>query len=250
MAEQTPIIGILCDDKLIAPHHFHCAGDKYVRAISDACSAIPLLIPALGNDLPFDELLSRVDGLLLPGAYSNIDPTLYGQHSEETDPIRDPARDSSALGLITRAVEIGLPVFAICRGFQEVNVALGGSLYQKVQCAPGFNDHRENSELPLEQQYADVHEVSLNDNGLLQSISGCSSVQVNSLHQQGIKELASPLQSEAAASDGLIEAYSLNSDTQFLLGVQWHPEWQLANNPFNLSLFTAFKQACIEYKNR
>ncbi len=245
---QPLLIGVLCDDKLLGPHHFHSVGDKYVRAVSEVMGAIPLLIPVLGDDLKVKSLLTSLDGLLLPGSYSNIDPRHYGQENEEHEPLRDPLRDSSAFALIREAISIGVPLFAICRGFQEVNVALGGSLYQCVHTQEGMDDHREDKDLILEQQYADTHEVSLIEDGKLSALSRKRAVRVNSLHQQGIQQLGDNLRIEALAADGLVEAYSLLDDKQFLLGVQWHPEWKLLENPFNLSMFEMFKQACIEFK--
>ena len=144
------LIGVLCDDKQIGAHHFHSVGDKYVRAVVESMQAVPVLIPVLADDLNVAELLSRIDGLLLPGSYSNIDPKHYQQVNEEQQPLRDPARDSTAFAVIAEAQRIGLPIFAICRGFQEVNVALGGSLYQRLQTEAGINDHREDKTIPLE----------------------------------------------------------------------------------------------------
>ncbi|MCR8922865.1 gamma-glutamyl-gamma-aminobutyrate hydrolase family protein [Dasania sp. GY-MA-18] len=244
------LIAVLCDDKQIGAHHFHSVGDKYVRAIVESMQAVPVLIPVLADDLNVAELLSHVDGLLLPGSYSNIDPSHYQQANEEQQPLRDPARDSTAFAVIAEAQRIGLPIFAICRGFQEVNVALGGSLYQRLQTEADINDHREDKTLPLEQQYEDAHAIDLVAGGLLASSWGKPTAQVNSLHQQGIRQLAAGLKIEAVAADGLIEAYSSANPDHFILGAQWHPEWQVSNNPFNLSLFKLFEQACNQYRNK
>ena len=247
---QALLIGVLCDDKQIGPHHFHSVGDKYVRAVTDAMGAIPLLIPVLAQAFDIKDVLSRVDGLLLPGSYSNIDPMHYGQDNQEQDPLRDPARDATAFAAIKEAARIGLPVFAICRGFQEVNVAFGGTLHQKVQEVDGLNDHREDKDISLDAQYADVHTIHLTEGGLLATKSGKPQVMVNSLHQQGIKDLAENMKVEALAEDGLIEAFSSKSEDQFLIAAQWHPEYQVTENPFNLSLFEMFKEACETYRSR
>ncbi|WP_339673450.1 gamma-glutamyl-gamma-aminobutyrate hydrolase family protein [Dasania marina] len=243
------LIGVLCDDKQIGEHHFHSVGDKYVRAITQSMDAVPVLIPVLADDLNVPALLAHVDGLLLPGSYSNIDPNHYQQANEEDQPLRDPARDSTAFAVIKEAQRIRLPIFAICRGFQEVNVALGGSLYQRLQTVAGINDHREDKSLPLEQQYEDAHAIDLVAGGLLATHWGKTTAQVNSLHQQGIRQLAPGLKAEGVAADGLIEAYASDNPEHFIIGAQWHPEWQVKNNPFNLSLFTLFEQACNHYRN-
>ena len=247
---QALLIGVLCDDKQIGPHHFHSVGDKYVRAVTDAMGAIPLLIPVLADAFDIKDVLARVDGLLLPGSYSNIDPVHYGQDNLEQDPIRDPARDATAFAAIKEAARIGLPVFAICRGFQEVNVTFGGTLHQKVQEVAGLNDHREDKNLPLDKQYDDVHAITLTEGGLLAQRSGKANVKVNSLHQQGIKDLADNFKVEAVTDDGLIEAYSNKSEDQFLIAAQWHPEYKVTENPFNLSLFEMFKEACEKYRSK
>jgi len=147
------------------------------------------------------------------------------------------------LPLIPLALSMGLPVLAICRGFQEVNVALGGSLHQKVQEQSGFLDHRENLEEPLESQYAQVHAVTFNPGGILAGIASAPSAQVNSLHGQGVARLGKGLKVEAVAPDGLIEAFR-HEGPGFLLGVQWHPEWRVTENPFYLGIFKAFGDAC------
>jgi putative glutamine amidotransferase len=142
-------------------------------------------------------------------------------------------------------VAAGVPVLGICRGFQEFNVAFGGTLWQKLQEVPGFLDHREQPELPLESQYAPAHEISLTPGGLLQRLAGgASSVRVNSLHSQGVRELGQGLSVEARASDGVIEAFRVSAAQQFALAVQWHPEWQVMNNEFSKALFAEFGAAC------
>jgi putative glutamine amidotransferase len=248
------MIGVLCDEQLIENNRYHTAGEEYVDAVVKGMGAIALLLPAVADNSQAKAVLSTLDGLLLPGASSNIDPVHYAAVNEEEKPVRDPARDSTAFALIHEAVAIGLPLFGICRGFQEINVALGGSLHQRVQTIPSMRDHRSNDELPLDQQYADIHTVDLVAGGLIAAQTAKQQVQVNSLHQQGIHTLADRLKVEAVADDGLIEAYSLknigDNDKGFVLAVQWHPEWQVLENPFNLSLFDFFKQACLAFQKR
>ncbi len=243
MSQRRPVVGIPACRKFIAPHPFHAVGEKYVTAVNAAAGGLPLLIPPLGGGLDFDTALESVDGLLLTGSPSNVEPRRYGgQHLPDT--LHDPHRDATTLPLITRAVERGVPVLAICRGFQEMNVAFGGTLHQKVQEVPGFNDHREDNSLPLEKQYEAVHRVKLTKGGMLEKITGQSELQVNSLHSQGIDRLGNELIVEAVADDGLVEAYRVKDALAFALAVQWHPEWRVLENPISKKLFEAFGDAC------
>jgi putative glutamine amidotransferase len=157
--------------------------------------------------------------------------------------LHDPERDATSLPLIPAAVAAGVPVLGLCRGLQEMNVAFGGTLWQRVHEVPGYQDHRENKDEPLERQYADAHEVLLEPRGMLQAIAGKDRVRVNSLHSQGIRDLAPGLAVEARATDGLIEAFRVTAARAFALAVQWHPEWRVMNNPFSTALFAAFGRA-------
>jgi putative glutamine amidotransferase len=239
---RIPLVGVPSDCKTIGPHPFHAVGDKYLRALVDAGGLLPLVIPSLTPPLPTAPLLEAVDGLLLTGAQSNIEPHHYGEPSWEGNP-HDPGRDATTLPLVRAAIEAQLPVLAICRGMQEVNVALGGTLHQKVHEVAGYLDHREDRSQPLEQQYAPAHEVTLVEGGLLRSIAGSARVRVNSVHGQGICRLAHGLIAEAHADDGLIEA-ARHADSPFFLAVQWHPEWRAAENAFYRATFEAFAVAC------
>jgi len=243
-----PLVGLPTDRKQIGPHPFLAVGEKYVRAVADGAGATPVLLPALQPPLPPDAWLERLDGLLLTGAISNIEPHHYSGEPSWEGNLHDPARDATTLGLIPRAVAMGLPVLAICRGFQEVNVAFGGTLYQKLHEATGFADHRENPDDPLELQYAPSHDIRLAEGGLLAAIAGGTRARVNSLHGQGVARLGDGLVVEAIAPDGAIEAF--RGGGGFLLGVQWHPEWQVTQNPFHLGIFRAFGDACRAYAAR
>jgi putative glutamine amidotransferase len=227
---------------MLGPHPFHCVGEKYIAAVAEAAGAIPLLIPSLG-ERDFDELLATLDGILLTGSPSNVEPHRYSGPASDPDTLHDPHRDATTLSLIPHVVEAGLPLFAVCRGFQEMNVAFGGTLWQKVQEVPGMNDHRENKEDPLDAQYAPVHEVELVRGGLLHDIAASDRVMVNSLHSQGVQSLGRDLEVEARAPDGLVEAFRVRSAPGFALAVQWHPEWQVLKNPFSHALFAAFGDA-------
>lgn len=240
---SLPLVGLPTDRKQIGPHPFLAVGEKYVRAVVDGAGALPVLLPALQPVLPLEALLATVDGILLTGSVSNIEPHHYSDEPSYEGNLHDPVRDASSLPMVKLAVEMGLPLLAVCRGFQEVNVAFGGTLYQKVHEQPGFLDHRENLDDPLEKQYAPVHAVTFNPGGMLAAIAGSPSAQVNSLHGQGVARLGRGLKVEAVAPDGLIEGFR-HEGHGFLLGVQWHPEWRVTENPFYLGIFKAFGDAC------
>lgn len=240
---STPLVGLPTDRKQIGPHPFLAVGEKYVRAVVEGAAALPVLLPGLQPALPAAKLLEGLDGLLLTGSVSNIEPHHYSDEPSYEGNLHDPARDANTLALVPLALEMGLPVLAICRGFQEVNVALGGTLYQKVHEQPGFLDHRENLGDPLDKQYAPVHAVTFNPGGILAKVAGTPSAQVNSLHGQGVARLGRGLKVEAVAPDGLVEAFR-HEGPAFMLGVQWHPEWRVTENPFYLGIFKAFGDAC------
>jgi putative glutamine amidotransferase len=242
---RLPLVGLPTDRKMIGPHPFLAVGEKYVRAVLDGAECLPLLIPGLQPAIPLQPLLEGMDGILLTGSVSNIEPHRYSDEPSYADNLHDPARDETNLALIPLAIEMRLPVLAICRGFQEVNVAFGGRLHQKVQDIDGFMDHRENLDDPLDVQYAPTHPVALAPGGLLADIAGAETAQVNSLHGQGIARLGKGLTVEATAPDGLIEAYRRDG-VGFLLAVQWHPEWRVTENAFYRGIFRAFGDACRE----
>jgi len=218
-------------------------GEKYIAAVARAAEAIPVLIPSLGEDADLDAILASVDGILLTGSPSNVEPGRYAGPPSDPDTLHDPHRDATTLPLIPRVIAAGMPLFAVCRGFQEMNVAFGGTLWQKVQEVPGYADHREDKEAPLEAQYGPAHEIELVPGGQLQRIAGSERVTVNSLHAQGVQRLGDDLEVEARAPDGLIEGFRVRHAPGFALAVQWHPEWQVTKNPFSRALFAAFGEA-------
>lgn len=248
MTKPTLMIGVVADYRVIDPHGFHMAGDKYLRAVTQAMGALPVIVPAMAGEIDAHAVVSRLDGLMLTGSYSNIEPHHYGEENIESNPLRDPQRDTAAFALIHASIEQGLPVLGVCRGFQELNVALGGSLHQQVHEVPGLMDHRERKTDDLEKQYAPAHPVKLAQGGYLHRCAGEGEVLVNSLHTQGVNRLAPGFAVEAESADGLIEAYRLESEQQFLLAVQWHPEWKVMENAFYRSIFELFKQACEKYR--
>ena len=243
MAPGRPLIGIPADRRMVGEHPFHMVGEKYARAVMEAAGAVPLLIPSLAEELGLDELLIRLDGLVFTGSPSNVEPHRYRGPPSAPGTLHDPARDATTLPLIRKAVGAGVPVLGICRGFQEMNVAFGGTLHQKLHEVPGHLDHRDDTSQPLEVQYGPAHEVTLEPGGVLRSLSGTERIRVNSLHNQGIERLGSELAVEARAPDGVIEAFRVREARAFALAVQWHPEWKVMTNPFSRALFAAFGDA-------
>lgn len=231
---------------MLGVHPFHAVGEKYIRAVAEAAGAIPLLIPALSDLLSSEEILERVDGILFTGSPSNVEPHHYDGTPSEPGTLHDPHRDAITLPLIPGAVRAGVPVFGVCRGFQEMNVAFGGTLHQKLQEVAGLADHREDSTQPLDIQYGPAHDVMLEPGGLLRALAGTDKVRVNSLHAQGIDRLAAGLVAEARAPDGVIEAFRVKDAPRFAVAVQWHPEWQVMNNALARALFAAFGAASRE----
>lgn len=246
MSYSKPLIGISADRRMIGKHPFHCVGEKYITAVAEGAGGIPLLIPSLGDSTDFDTLLQQLDGLVLTGSPSNVEPHHYQGAQSETGTWHDPHRDATTLPMIPRAIAAGLPVLGICRGFQEMNVAFGGTLHQKLQEVPGFDDHRDDESAPLDVQYGPAHKVELVKDGVLHRLHGQTSLHVNSLHAQGVARLAANLVIEARAPDGVIEAFHVANAASFAVAVQWHPEWQFAGNEFSRSLFAAFGKAASE----
>src|SRR3984893_2576111 len=237
---RLPLIGIPADRRLCGKHYFHMVGEKYIEAIAAGASALPVLIPALGSEMDLQSLLDACDALLLTGSASNVEPKHYGGPASEPGTLHDPDRDATTLPLIPRAIAAGLPVLAICRGFQEMNVAYGGTLNPRLHEVTGNLDHRDDESQPLDRQYAPAHEVLLEPGGQLQKIAGRDRLKVNSLHSQGVEKLRVKLAVEARAPDGIIEAFRVADAPTFALGLQWHPEWQFAEDLFSSALFAAF----------
>mgnify|MGYP006279611601 CR=1 FL=1 len=236
-----PIIIIPCCTKYIEETTFDGVGRYYSQAIAELAECQPLLIPLQTENLDFSRIFELADGILLSGSQSNISPENYSQDDPISPQQLDPARDSLTLPLIRLAIERHLPLMGICRGLQELNVALGGTLYQAIHNIEGFFDHREQEDKPEEEQWEPIHSVKLS--GELLRWIGEEEIYVNSLHGQGIKDLASRLAPEAFSKDGLIEAVRVPEEHPFCLGVQWHPEWKACQNPVSVKLFQKFGQA-------
>jgi putative glutamine amidotransferase len=226
-------------------------GAKYVRAAIQAVGALPVLIPAIGPEFgdeaslvaDLDRLLDSLDGILLTGSPSNVEPHHYGEESRPGT-LHDPARDATTLPLIRRTIELGVPLLAICRGLQEVNVALGGSLHQHVHEVDGRRDHRSPKSPDVDVNYAPAHDIDIVEGGLLHRLLGEPRVRVNSLHAQGVDRLAPRARLEATAEDGQVEAFSVPDAPAFTLALQWHPEYKALENPVSMKLFDAFAASC------
>ncbi|MGE0096172.1 MAG: gamma-glutamyl-gamma-aminobutyrate hydrolase family protein [Alphaproteobacteria bacterium] len=241
---DAPLVGISACVRAIGPHPFHAAGDKYVISISHGAGALPVILPSLGGWYEPVGLLERMDGLLFTGSPSNVEPHLYQGTPSVPGTDHDPHRDATTLPLIRAAIETGVPLLCICRGIQELNAALGGTLHQRIQEIPGKLDHRERPELETAQRYAPVHDIALVPGGFFASLSGAASLHVNSLHAQGIDRLADRLCVDATAPDGIVEAVTVKDARGFAVGVQWHPEWRFWENAVSRALFAAFGDAC------
>jgi putative glutamine amidotransferase len=241
---SLPVVGIACDRRMIGDHAFHVVGEKYIEAVREGAGVLPLLIPVLDPPITPQDILPHVDGLLFTGSSSNVAPHHYGGHEARNPKLLDEARDAVTLPLMRVAQSAGMPMFCICRGFQELNVAFGGTLHQHLNEIEGFTDHSVGDrKRSLERQYGPVHDVIVAPGGVLHSLLGMDRFKVNSLHSQGIDRVAGPLRKEATAPDGAIEAVSMAEPKAFLLGVQWHPEWRHAENPVSKAMFAAFGDA-------
>ncbi|WP_370386331.1 gamma-glutamyl-gamma-aminobutyrate hydrolase family protein [Snodgrassella alvi] len=247
--QVRPVIGIPCDVKQIGKWDFHAVGDKYIQAVQNSVGDV-ILLPALADQDALQRLLPLVDGIFLSGSYSNIEPCWYGGDNARENTLHDKARDHTTLPFIRKLIDEGIPLLGVCRGLQEINVALGGTLHQYVHEIPGFLDHREPDNQPIEVQYGDAHPVHLQDDSLLMLWMATNQQQypVNSLHHQGVKTLASGLSIEATAPDGLIEAFRIDAAPLFGYAVQWHPEWLYGQKPLSIAIFKAFREACMQYR--
>jgi putative glutamine amidotransferase len=243
MSSRKPIVGVPCDRRVVGDYYWHLVREEYLLAVIDGAGCAPVLIPAFGGLYDFEDLIDRFDGLLLTGSLSNVEPHHYQGPESDPGTLHDAARDLTTLPLIPAAIAGGLPVFGICRGFQEMNVALGGTLHQKIHEVEGFADHRADESGGVEGRFGPAHDVELERGGLLQRLIGKERVLVNSLHGQGVERLAPHAVVEARAPDGVIEAFRVSDARSFALAVQWHPEWKVMTNPASQAMFKAFGEA-------
>ena len=246
---MKPLVGISCCSKSFGPNGIpnHAASDFCVRAVAEYADAIPVLLPALGGLTDPEPLLDRLDGILLTGSKSNVAPRLYGDAIRMPNKLADHGRDATTLPLIRAALRRRTPILAICRGLQELNVAFGGSLHRELDRVPGRVPHACAAPEDAARRAAPAHAVALTQGGRLAGITGRLGFEVNSLHHQGIDRLGAGLCVEAMAPDGTIEAVS-HASAPFVLGVQWHPEFDPDCNPVSASIFQGFGAAL--YRSR
>ncbi len=248
-----PLIGVNADVRDNNGIDFIGTGLKYVTAVIEGAGGIPVMVPTLGDvdgggELHVDDLIDRLDGLVLTGGRSNVEPHNYGGEPFRPETLRDPMRDSTTLPLARKSVERGLPIFGICRGIQEINVALGGSLHPYLWELDGVNDHRMPQTDVMANRFAVRHPVHLTTDGLFAEIAQSAGidgheVMVNSLHGQGLDRVADGLRIEAVSDDGVVEGISMPGSASFVAAVQWHAEYNVEQHPFNRALFEAFGHA-------
>ncbi|HUG62862.1 MAG TPA: gamma-glutamyl-gamma-aminobutyrate hydrolase family protein [Methylomirabilota bacterium] len=244
---SSPVVLVSPDVRHFQGYDWHAAPQTYLEATLSRGGAMPLILPAFGPRIDFDAVLDRVDGVVCTGSRSNVHPARYGvTATDEMGPF-DEARDATTLPLIARAIERGVPLLCICRGMQELNVALGGSLVSEVQEKDGRMDHRAPETDLQEARFAIRHPVKVEPGGCLGRIVGGDAIDVNSLHRQAIDHLADRLAVEAVAADGVIEAVSVRGAPGFVLGVQWHPEFWAATDAPSARIFEAFGDAVRAY---
>lgn len=246
------LVWLPADHRLLGDHGhqmpFLVLGDKYARAVQLGAQAQPVVF-ALADPAQIDALLALVDGVMLTGSPANLDPVHFNETVADPSLPLDPARDGLTLALVRACVAQGVPLLGVCRGFQEINVALGGTLHQRVHAVAGLMDHREPKAAPFEVQYAPSHPIRLAPGSVFETWAGGPEAMVNSLHGQGIARLASGLEPLGLAPDGLVEAVAVKGARNFAYAVQFHPEWRCWENPFYAAIFKAFGDACRERRS-
>jgi putative glutamine amidotransferase len=247
---SKPLIGLPSDTYEKDGLLYHSIGDKYLRAVHDVAHCAPVMIPSLGDDQDVDAILDRLDGVIMTGATSNVHPPHFGEQPTTAHEPYDHHRDSSTLRLIRKVLDRKMPLFCICRGFQELNVVFGGTLATEIQETAGRLDHRSPESDDLDVRYGPAHPIDIRKGGLLHRILDETAITVNTVHRQGIARLADGLTAEAHAPDGVVEAVSIDGAGEFALGVQWHPEYKAAGNPHSIKLFEAYGDAARAYALR
>ena len=244
-----PLVGIPASQIYLPAHSLaqHGVGERYIRGVSDGANAVPMIIPALAGDYDFADLADRLDGLMLTGGRANVEPHHYGGPPFPDDEVRDPPRDNTVMPLIRECIKQGVPVFGSCRGIQEINVAMGGTLHYRVHEVEGFNDHRMPREGDIEHKFSERHLVVTAENGMFHKTCGRREIMVNSLHAQAVDEVAPGFEIECvSAPDGVIEGIRYTQTSAFCIGVQWHAEWRFQENALSNGLWKAFGNACLE----
>ena len=240
---MTKIIGIIADTGNLHGNRVFFSGERYLQALTDLTDLHPILIPPLGGNIM--SLLDKVDGVMLTGNVSNVHPSRYGQNETEKHPPYDEDRDSTAIPYLNKIIANEIPLIAICRGFQELNVAYGGTLHPAIHEIDGRLDHRRINTDDAAVRYAPRHSVKLTQGGLFESWVGTDEIMVNSLHFQGVEKLGDELEVEAVAEDGTVEGFTVKNAKGFTAAVQWHPEYEPATNKFSKCFYEAFAEAVL-----
>ena len=240
---HQPLVAVSTDVKQFENYTWHAAPQQYLEAAIVGAGVLPVLVPSFGDRLDLDELLSSVDGVMLTGSKSNVDPRLYGEDATEANGPYDFARDSTTMPLIRKAIERGVPLLAICRGIQELNVALGGSLATEIQERDGIDDHRAPVSDNQDERFAIRQTATIKPGSCLAGVFGPGDILVNSVHRQAVERLGAKLQVEAVAPDGTVEAVSVRDSRAFAVGVQWHPEYWVNSDDVSQRIFKAFGDA-------
>lgn len=246
---QKPVIAVTADIREFDNYSWHCVPEQYVNAAMDGAKLTPLMVTNLGDALDFDAILNTVSGVLVTGSKSNVHPNLYGKDAAPEFEPHDPARDATTLPLIRAAIEKGVPLLAICRGIQELNVAMGGTLATEIQTQENRLDHRAPESDSQEERFKIQHPIKIAEGSCLAEVFGAQSVEVNSLHRQAIEQIAPNLITEAVAEDGTIEAVRVRDAKAFAIGVQWHPEFWVNSDTPSRKIFESFGDAVRAYAN-
>lgn len=252
MTRARPIIGITTNIKNIRDIPSHTINVFYTQGLADHCDVVPVLIPGLHPDQTSagaSGFLRALDGILFTGGVANVHPSHYGHTETAEHAPFDPQRDGTSLPLMRAALDVDMPILAICRGFQEMNVVCGGTLHPAIHTLPGRMNHSERPDVPREEIFAARHAINIVAGGELHQLLGAETAQVNSLHRQGIDTLGEGLRIEARAPDGTIEAIS-HDGKAFAMGTQWHPEYQTGENTISAPLFKAFEAAAEDYMTK
>lgn len=246
-ASPQPLVAVSSDVRQWDNYTWHAAPQQYLEAALAGAGVFPLIVPSFGDRLDLETLLDRVDGVMITGSKSNVHPSLYGQEATEANGPYDPARDATTLPLIRRAIERGVPLLAICRGIQELNVALGGTLATEIQEREGSLDHRAAVSDIQDERFAIRQTVTVKPGSCLAGVFGAGDIRVNSLHRQGLDRVAPRLAVEAVAADGTAEGVSVRGAKGFAVGVQWHPEYWVKTDAASAKIFRAFGDAARGY---
>lgn len=245
---NRPLVAVPTDVKIFDGYFWNATPRQYLEAAVAGAQVSPIMVPSFGDRVDLERILDSVDGLMVTGSKSNVHPSLYGEEATEENGPYDPDRDATTLPMIRWAIERGIPLLAICRGIQELNVALGGTLATEIQERPGSLDHRAPASDVQEERFAIRQSLSIKPDSCLAGIFGAGEIKVNSLHRQAIDRLGPKLQVEAVAEDGTIEAVSVRNSKAFAVGVQWHPEYWIHSDNESKKIFAAFGEAVRQHE--